>query len=68
MIYDKSQWEGVNVEESFDIEIIKAYQKVFTRVVDEGTFMAKHVGDILNSKTEWHQQKIHSSNHPSGWG
>ena len=31
---------------------------MFTRVVGEGTFMAKHVGDILNSKTDWHQQKV----------
>ena len=37
---------------------MKAYQKVFTRLVDEGTNIAKHAGCVLNSKTEWHQPKI----------
>ena len=56
--HNKSQWDGKPMEEHFDVEIIKSYQKVFTRVVEEGTFMVNHDGEILNSKSEWHQPKI----------
>ena len=33
----------------FEIEIIKAYKKPFIRNVEEGTFIANHNGEILNS-------------------
>ena len=42
----------------FEIKIIKAYKKPFTRNVEEGTFTANHDGEILNSKSEWHQPQI----------
>ena len=42
----------------FEIKIIKAYKKPFTRHVEEGTFIANHEGEILNSKSEWHQPQI----------
>ena len=37
---------------------IQAYQKPFTRLVEEGTFISSHKGELLNSKNEWHQAKI----------
>ena len=42
----------------FKIEILKAYRKPFTKCVEEGTYIANHQGEILNSKSEWHQAKI----------
>ena len=42
----------------FDIVIIKAYKKPFTKCVEEGTYIANHKGEVLNSKSEWHQAKI----------
>ena len=56
--HNKSQWDGKPFEKLFDIEIIETYQKVFTQVVEEGNFMVKNYGEILNSKSEWHQPKI----------
>ena len=29
-----------------------------SRIVEEGVFIINHEGEILNSKTEWHQPKI----------
>ena len=37
---------------------MKAYIKPFTKCVEEGTYIDNHQGDILNSKSEWHQAKI----------
>ena len=42
----------------FEIKILKAYQKPFTMLVEEGTFISSHKGELLNSKNEWHQAKI----------
>ena len=42
----------------FSIEILKAYNKPFTKCVEEGTLIANHQGDLLNSKSEWHQAKV----------
>jgi hypothetical protein len=42
----------------FKIEVLKAYRKPFTKCVEEGTYIANHQGEILNSKSEWHQAKI----------
>ena len=42
----------------FEIKILKAYQKPFTMLVEEGTFISHHKGELLNSKNEWHQAKI----------
>ena len=42
----------------FEVKILKAYQKPFTRCVEEGTFICSHEGEILNSKSEWHQAKV----------
>ena len=42
----------------FEIQILKAYQKPFTMLVEEGTFISNHKGELLNSKNEWHQAKI----------
>ena len=38
------------LDEFFEVNILKAYQKVFTRLVDEGTQLNAHNGPILNSK------------------
>ena len=42
----------------FEVQILKAYRKPFTRLVEEGTFISNHEGELLNSKSEWHQAKI----------
>ena len=42
----------------FEIQILKSYKKPFTRLVEEGTFIASHNGELLNSKSEWHQAKV----------
>ena len=44
--------------EFFEVNILKAYQSILTRLVDEGTHIRKYIGPILNSKSEWHQPKI----------
>ena len=50
--------EGHDFADCFFVEIVKAYQKPMTRQTEEGTFMINTVGELLNSKTEWHQPKI----------
>ena len=50
--------ENKPIDDFFKVNILKAYQKVLTRLVDEGTNLNSHNGPILNSKTEWHQPKI----------
>ena len=44
--------------EYFEVQILKAYQKPFTRLVEEGTYITSHKGELLNSKSEWHQAKV----------
>ena len=46
------------ISDYFEVEILKAYKKPFTRLVEEGTFISSHQGELLNSKSEWHQAKI----------
>ena len=50
--------DGDLFEDYFDIFIVKAYQKPITRIIEEGVFIINYEGEILNSKTEWHQPKI----------
>ena len=47
-----------NFSDYFEIQILKAYKKPFTRLVEEGTFISSHRGELLNSKNEWHQAKL----------
>ena len=47
-----------NFSDYFEIKILKAYKKPFTRLVEEGTFISSHRGELLNSKNEWHQAKL----------
>ena len=50
---------GENFESYFpEVDIVKVYQKVLNRSIEEGTFMINHNGDVLNSKTEWNQPRI----------
>ena len=42
----------------FEIQILKSYKKPFTMLVEEGTYISSHKGELLNSKNEWHQAKI----------
>lgn len=44
--------------EYFDVQIMKAYRKAFTKCIEEGTYIASHEGEVLNSKSEWHQTKV----------
>ena len=37
----------------FEIQILKAYKKPFTMLVEEGTYVSSHKGELLNSKNEW---------------
>ena len=46
------------IEEYFEVKILKAYKKPFTICVEEGTYIANHQGEVLNSKSEWHQLKL----------
>ena len=50
--------EGDLFEDYFEIFIEKAYKKPITRIIEEGVFIINYEGEILNSKTEWHQPKI----------
>ena len=50
--------DGEAFSDFFEIQILKAYKKPFTRLVEEGTFITSHEGELLNSKNEWHQAKI----------
>ena len=45
-------------QDYFEIRILKSYKKAFTKCVEEGTLIANHAGEILNSKSEWHQAKV----------
>ena len=47
-----------NFSDYFEIQILKAYKKPFTMLVEEGTYISNHKGELLNSKSEWHQAKI----------
>ena len=50
--------ENLKFSDYFLVEIVKAYSKPITRQTEEGTFMVNIKGNLLNSKTEWHQPKI----------
>ena len=45
-------------EDYFEVQILKAYKKPFTRLIEEGTVITSHKGELLNSKSEWHQAKV----------
>ena len=49
---------GLDFSDYFEIKILKAYKKPFTRLVEEGTFISSHRRELLNSKNEWHQAKL----------
>ena len=51
-------FQGKPFEDIFEVEIVKAYSKPATRQTEEGVFMINVKGELLNSKTEWHQPKI----------
>ena len=50
--------ENKSFEDYFEIRILKAYKKPFTMLVEEGTLISSHKGELLNSKSEWHQAKL----------
>ena len=50
--------EDKNFAEYFEVRILKAYKKPFTMCVEEGTYISSHKGELLNSKSEWHQAKL----------
>ena len=50
--------DGEKFEDYFEILIVKSYRKPLTRIIEEGTFIINHEGEVLNSKNEWHQPKI----------
>ena len=45
-------------DDYFEVNILKAYKKPFTMCVEEGTYITNHQGELLNSKSEWHQPKL----------
>jgi hypothetical protein len=50
--------ENEPIDKFFEVNVLKAYQSILTRLVDEGTSIRKYRGPVLNSKSEWHQPKI----------
>ena len=48
----------MKLKDVYDVRVIQAYRKVFTRGVDEGTNNGAHEGNLLNSKSEWRQPSI----------
>ena len=50
--------EDKSFADYFEVRILKAYKKPFTMCVEEGTYIASHKGELLNSKSEWHQAKL----------
>ena len=50
--------EDKEFDDYFEVKILKAYKKPFTMCVEEGTYIANHQGELLNSKSEWHQPKL----------
>ena len=50
--------DGETFEDYFEILIVKSYIKPLTRIIEEGTFIVNHEGEVLNSKNKWHQPKI----------
>ena len=47
----------------FIVELVQAYNKPMTRQTEEGTFMINVKGELLNSKTEWHQPALYRIQH-----
>ena len=50
--------ENKTFADYFEVRILKAYKKPFTMCVEEGTYISSHRGELLNSKSEWHQAKL----------
>ena len=50
--------EDKEFDDYFEVKILKAYKKPFTMCVEEGTYIANRQGELLNSKSEWHQPKL----------
>ena len=50
--------ENKTFSDYFEVRILKAYKKPFTMCVEEGTYITSHKGELLNSKSEWHQAKL----------
>ena len=42
----------------FEIIILKSYKRSPTKCVEEWTLIAIHQGEVVNSKSEWHQAKV----------
>ena len=50
--------EDKTFADRYEVRILKAYKKPFTMCVEEGTYISSHKGELLNSKSEWHQAKV----------
>ena len=50
--------ETKSFSDYFQIVILKAYKKAFNKCVEEWTYISNHGGEIMNSKSEWHQAKV----------
>ena len=50
--------EDKTFADHYEVRILKAYKKPFTMCVEEGTYISSHRGELLNSKSEWHQAKL----------
>ena len=61
-------FQGNTIEELFDVEIVKAYSKPATRQTGEEIFMINVGGELLTSKTDWHQPRIIRSTVHTGGG
>ena len=49
------------IDKFFEVNVLKAYQSILTRLVGEGTYIRRYKGPILNSKSEWNLPKIYKT-------
>ena len=58
ILWSRFQKSSLYFSGGSDIVILFYIKKPFTRLVKEGTFITSHRGQLLNSKSEWHQAKV----------
>ena len=57
-----------NFSDYFEFTILKAYRKPLTRLVEEGTFISSHKGELLNSKKRMASSQVGEDDNKSDPG
>ena len=57
IIANEGREQGKTFPDCFYIRMLKVYKKAFTKCVEEGLLISSCGGEILNSKSKWHQTK-----------